>query len=333
MITRGVLALAARERLSILIFHRVLPEPDPLLPGEPSAEEFDALLAHVARRFTVLPLDEGIRRTFERTLPPRALAITFDDGYADNLSIAAPLLRARGIPATVFVATGYLDGGRMFNDLVIEAFRATRAPVLDLARLGLGVHRSGSIEERRIGIDRVLARLKYLPERDTRARELLHLAAVDVPPSHMLTSEGVRDLARNGIDVGAHTVTHPMLVSLSREDAWREICTGKCVLEQLLGRPVTLFAYPNGKPGHDYADEHVRMVCDAGFAAAVSTAWGAAGPASDPFQLPRFTPWTHTPWKFDLLMLRNLRGLLVASRSGQAGDTALATARAGDHAR
>ncbi len=127
MIARSMLALASEGRLSILIFHRVLPERDPLFPGEPTAAEFDALLDHLKRRFSVLPLAEGISASMITRFPRPALAMTFDDGYADNLAVAAPLLRKHGIPATLFVATGYLDGGVMWNDVVIAAFRRRRA--------------------------------------------------------------------------------------------------------------------------------------------------------------------------------------------------------------
>jgi len=113
--------------------------------------------------------------------------------------------------------------------------------------------------------------------------------------------------AHAGLDVGAHTVRHPILAELSAEDAWSEIAESKRELEALLQRPVTLFAYPNGKPGSDYRGEHVRMVKEAGYTAAVSTAWGAATRDSDVLQLPRFTPWSRNPLKFDLMMLRNLR--------------------------
>src|SRR5690349_5292494 len=175
---RGALRLASWGRLSILFFHRVLAERDPLLPGEPSAKEFDALLAHVAQRFMLVPLEEGIRRTFEQTLPPRALAITFDDGYADNLSIAAPLLRRRGIPATVFVATGFLDGGTMWNDRVIAAFRSTARSELDLGALGLGKHSLGSEETRRRAIERVLRAMRHRPhfQREADARRIVDIA-------------------------------------------------------------------------------------------------------------------------------------------------------------
>ena len=82
MITRTALSLASRGRLSILIFHRVLREPDPLLPSEPSAAEFEAIAEHVKARFTALPLSEAVARLQSGTLPSAALSITFDDGHA-----------------------------------------------------------------------------------------------------------------------------------------------------------------------------------------------------------------------------------------------------------
>jgi len=126
-----------RGRLSILIFHRVLAETDPLFPGEPNAAQFDKLCAHLRARFEVLPLSEAVTRLQQGSLPAGALAITFDDGYADNLSIAAPILRKHHLPATLFIATGYLDGGCMWNDKLIEAFRSTRNSEIDLRDLGL----------------------------------------------------------------------------------------------------------------------------------------------------------------------------------------------------
>ncbi len=320
VIPRGVLALASRGRLSILIFHRVLREPDPMLPGEPSAAQFDALMRHVKARFDVLPLAEAVTRLYAGTLPAAALAVTFDDGYADNVSVAAPILHRHAIPATLFVATGYLDGGCMWNDRVIAAFRDTRRPELDLSALALGRHPAVSLEERRAGMDRVLAELRYRPgaERERSAREILDVARVDAPRDLMLTSDAVRSLVAYGIDAGAHTVSHPILARTPADEAWREICESRRRLGEIVGRRVTLFAYPNGRPGRDYLDEHVRMAREAGFDAAVSTAWGAATRAGDRFELPRFTPWARTPLKFDLLMVRNLRHALAGARASSA---------------
>src|SRR5690348_9018674 len=106
MMLRVVLTAASHGRLSILIFHRILEEPDPLLLFEPCARQFDEILAHVKRQFNVLPLREAVVRLKARTLPSRAFCLTFDDGYADNLTVAAPLLVKHSLPATVFVATG-----------------------------------------------------------------------------------------------------------------------------------------------------------------------------------------------------------------------------------
>jgi len=309
MIVAATLALASRGRLSILIFHRVLRERDALLPSEPTAEEFDLLLSHLKARFTVLPLRDAVERLYGGTLPRAALAITFDDGYADNLSVAAPLLRKHALPATLFVATAYLDGGIMWNDRVIAAFRSTSRPEIDLDPLGLGKASTATIADRRDGMERVLRELKYRPsaERERLARAVADAAGIETPSDLMLTRDGVRALAHYGVDVAAHTRTHPILARADSSEAWREISEGKRELETIAGRTVSLFAYPNGRPGDDYGPEHVRMVREAGFAAAVSTAWGAADRASDRLQLPRFTPWTRQPLRFDLLMLRNLR--------------------------
>ncbi|MCU0943281.1 MAG: polysaccharide deacetylase family protein, partial [Hydrogenophaga sp.] len=111
----------ASARLSVLIFHRVLAQPDPLFPGVPDVRRFDEVCRWLARWFRVMPLDEAVRALKRGNLPARAAAITFDDGYADNHDQALPVLRAHGLPATFFVATGFLDGGRMWNDTLIES--------------------------------------------------------------------------------------------------------------------------------------------------------------------------------------------------------------------
>ena len=286
----------------------MLRERDPLFPGEPFAETFESLVLHLKSRFAILTMSESIRRLRERALPARALNVTFDDGYADYLEVAAPILQRHGVPATVFVATGYLEGGTMFNDLVIEAFRSTPHASLDCTALGLPVYPLATVANRQAAIADVLGRLKYLPfaQRQSLAQDVTRMAGVASPASPMLTPASLRKLAQHGFEVGAHTVHHPILARLASEEAHAEIATSKRELETILDREVALFAYPNGAPDRDYTAEHVRMVKEAGFKAAVSTAWGAARPTSDLFQLPRFTPWSSRPWKFDLLMMRNL---------------------------
>jgi len=122
----------ARGRLSILIFHRVVPQRDPLFPAEVTRADFDAICGWLRAWCNVLALDQAVQALAQGTLPTRAVALTFDDGYADNHDHALPVLQRHGLTATFFVASGFLNGGRMWNDSVIEAVRHAPATELDL---------------------------------------------------------------------------------------------------------------------------------------------------------------------------------------------------------
>lgn len=299
----------ASGRLSILIFHRVLPRHDPLNPDEPDTVEFEARMRWVRDWFNVLPLPDAVVRLERGTLPARALSITFDDGYADNEELAAPILQRLGLSATFFVTTGYLNGGCMWNDRVIEAVRACQGAEIDLRSAGLASFSMATPADRRRAVVAILNGIKHLEaEQRQAATEAVVAAAGGRPsPALMMTDDQVRNLRRLGMDVGAHTVTHPILTRLSLDAAQREVSEGKARLEAILGEPVRLFAYPNGVPQQDYAAEHALIVRNCGFTAAVSTAWGAARAQSDRFQLPRFTPWDRQRLRFGLRLMANLR--------------------------
>ena len=307
-----------RARLSILIFHRVLAEPDPLFPETPTAQEFERQMRWVRSWFNVLSLRDAVDRLYAGTLPARALAVSFDDGYADNEAIAAPILARLGLSATFFVSTGFLEGGCMWNDRVIEAVRGCRAPVLELHAAGLSSWALASDAQRRQAILDILGRIKRLePERRREVVDAIAEAAGrPAPPMPMMQPEQLRQLRRLGMDVGAHTVSHPILARLAPAAAREEIAASKARLEEILREPVTLFAYPNGVPDHDYAAEHAAMVRECGFAAAVSTAWGSATRDTDRYQLPRFTPWDRSSLRYGVRLLHNL------TRSGQAAGPA-----------
>ena len=298
-------------KLSILIYHRVLPEPDALLPGEPDASGFRWQMRLLKRHFNPLPLDEAVVRLRDGTLPARAVCVTFDDGYADNAVVALPILQEEGVQATFFIAVGYLDGGCMFNDAVIETVRQLPPGQFDLRQEGAYVRHINSDADRVALYRDVIRNLKYLPpdERSAGARVLADRFGVRLPTNLMMTTEQLRGIVAAGMVVGGHTLSHPILTRVDRRTAQREMRDGKERLEELLGQPVKLFAYPNGRPGQDYGPEHVAMTRACGFDAAVSTAWGAAHRGTDPFQLPRFTPWDKTPRRFALRLARNLVAL------------------------
>lgn len=300
--------------LTTLIFHRVLSQRDALLPDEVTAEEFDRICRWLAHWFQVLPLDEAVQRLSRGSLPARAACITFDDGYADNCATAMPILQRHGLCATFFVATGFLDGGRMWNDTVIEALRATQLPQLDLAEMGvggLGEIATSNVAAKRQALPLVLAAIKHLSptERQAAVRAFVELAGLadrNLPSDLMMQSTQVKALRHGGMQVGAHTVSHPILARLSDAQAREEIGASRDWLQRLLGEPVTLFAYPNGQPGIDYTARDVSLVRNLGFAAAVSTAWGVARIGADPYQLPRFTPWDRSRPAFGLRLVRSM---------------------------
>lgn len=294
-------ALTRGPRLSTLIFHRVLRQSDPIFPLEMEAVRFERLMRIVALAFHVMPLQEAVVGLMRRELPPRALTITFDDGYADNHDVALPILRGLGLPATVFVATAFLDGGRMWNDTVIECVRRTRLDRIDLAELGLPMMPCATASERRRVIDKVLPILKYHPpqEREPLLRRLESLCgSPNLPADLMMTSSQLRALPRAGVSVGAHTVHHPILSTLPDAAALAEMDNSRRRLQELQNAPVTLFAYPNGRPGQDYDQRHADMARSLGFAAAVSTRPGVAKAGDDLFNLPRFTPWEGNPLRW-----------------------------------
>lgn len=302
----------AKAHLSVLIFHRVLRVSDPLFPDEVDAARFTQLCAWARQWFHVLPLDQAIDQLRKGELPSRALAITFDDGYADNCDVALPILQAAGLTATFFVTTSFLNGGRMWNDTLVEAVRAARGDRLELARahfpdfpdlpLSTPLQRSQAARQ-------LIRSCRYLPQpqRALAVQAVADAANATLPDDLMMTDDQVRRLHRAGMGVGGHTVTHPILARLAPEEAQLEISQGKATLENLLQAEVPLFAYPNGKPDEDYTAAHAAMVRKAGFKAAVSTAWGSAQTGADLYQLPRFTPWDRKRWAFGLRMLRNLK--------------------------
>lgn len=298
-----------RGRLTILIFHRVLPRPDPLFPDLPDAAAFEAQMRWVRDWFRVMPLAVAVEALGAGRLPARALAITFDDGYADNEELAGPILADLGLTATFFIATGFLAGGCMWNDRVIEAVRGCRDDALDLTCFGHGRIPLASLADRRRAIEVLLGRIKHLApaERSAAVDAVVEAAGAGTPPPLMMRAEQVRRLRALGMDIGAHTVSHPILTRLDPAVALEEIAASKESLQALLGEKVALFAYPNGVPGQDYDERHVAMVRRCGFAAAVSTAWGAASRQSDRFQLPRFTPWDRTRLRYGARLLWNLR--------------------------
>jgi peptidoglycan/xylan/chitin deacetylase (PgdA/CDA1 family) len=297
-------------RLCILNYHRVLESAHPLLETEPNIKTFRWQMELLADCFNVMPLHDAVLALESRHTPPRAVCITFDDGYRSVHDYALPILNELALPATVFVASGYVGEGSMWNDRIIEVIQAMRDVELDLRDVGLGVHRLSTLHERKLAVEKLTQASKYLPPTDRfqLTQKLEEIAGDGLSHGLMLTSQMLVNLVQQGIEIGGHTISHPILTKVEDEIARYEIEVGKQQLEAITGNPVRLFAYPNGKIGMDFDERHMQMAKEAGFIAAFTTATGAATGKHDRYQLPRSRPWDATPLLFGLRLLRWLGG-------------------------
>lgn len=272
----------------VLCYHRVAaPRADPhglCVHPERFADQLRAL-AHVA---DPVPLSEVVRAG----RGPR-IAVTFDDGYADSLDAALPLLSEAGVPAAFFITTGTLNRDEFWWDrlarLLLHDSAGARLLALELAgrRLWLDA-RSPAARERAHWA--LWHRLRVRPEEEIAAL-LDHLegtiGAPAASPARPLTDAELGALAAaEGVDIGAHSVTHPSLAAHPVSVQRGEITGSRTHLEQLLGRPVRFFAYPYGGP-QDVNDDTVRCVAAAGFAGAFTTMAAPVRRRHDPRLLPR----------------------------------------------
>jgi len=182
----------------------------------------------------------------------------------------------------------------MWNDSVIESLRMSSREAIDLGAYGLRRLPLRTIDDRQKCIDALLPRIKYLPlqERAEAVQDIEHLCGItNLRDDLMMSTSQVRLMHDAGMEIGAHTVSHPILKSLSITEAESEISEGRKALQTIIDGPVDVFAYPNGKLGQDYDLDTVDIVMKQGFRGAVSTVPGVGRGGCDLFQLPRFTPY------------------------------------------
>jgi peptidoglycan/xylan/chitin deacetylase (PgdA/CDA1 family)/CelD/BcsL family acetyltransferase involved in cellulose biosynthesis len=294
---KGVRRLCARRTpvLQILIFHKVNDDFDPYLTATPVAA-FRKQMEYLARNFRVISLDDFIRNGLPANGPGYYLAITFDDGYRDNYLWAFPILSKLGLPATVFLATGYIESGELpWYDQVCLAFKLTSRSSIELDALGERELNLAGDRNRLQVLAQTLAALRRMPESRRQAvlQELFRVLRVPralTVPNPMLGWDEIRKMKKQGIAFGAHTITHPVLAKLDYPRLGEEVLGSKRTIEDRLQSSIQHFAYPFGR-ARDIGDEARQVVREAGFKTAVTTEWGVNRVGDDPFDLKRFTPW------------------------------------------
>jgi len=296
-----------RNKLTVLMFHKVPVLHDGLFPDEPDLAHFTHLLQFIQSNFSLISLQEALIGLKKGKLPPAAACLTLDDGYSDWFEGVVPLLRREKVPATFFITTSQLLGEPVWYERVSHAVRHSVKTEVDLRAVGLDRCSIAGENDKGALIRMLSEHCKY---RTLAARSDMLMALEEAfgkpdHPAPCMSPDELRELANAGFEIGAHTVNHPILRFCNPQEAEFEIGAARETLEQMAGTRVTSFAYPNGKIGQDILPEHIAMVRKCGYASALTTEPGVASHTDHLFQIPRFTPWGKTPTRIAAQLGRN----------------------------
>jgi peptidoglycan/xylan/chitin deacetylase (PgdA/CDA1 family) len=287
-----------RHSVLVAIYHDVLPagfpEGNPLFGMTVSVEEFTWQIRYFRKHYNPISFQQFSDWYFRgNALPPRPVLITFDDGHANNLRFALPVLQQEQITAVCLVLTGELGLSRQtwFEDayyrLMFSKVQNWSLRNSEFCPLETGPQRVAAC-----GRFFTLCRTLSEAEQEQELQSLQSQLPVTLDGElggrfEFLSPDDVRRLSENGIEIGSHTVTHPILRALEAENARREIADSKSALERLLGKPVRAFAYPFGSPGLDFMPRDEALVHECGYSMAFAGEGGFVTRSSDQFALPR----------------------------------------------
>jgi len=282
--------VANRDKALILTYHRFSQTGT---AGTTSAQAFAEQLEYLTTYYRVVPLSQLVAYlATEKRLPSGLAAIAIDDGYRDAYDVAFPILRRYGAPATLFVATDFVDGrGWLWTDILrfVAAGAKTNCLKATINNRELRVQLAGTAS-RLAAATQLNERLKLLPD-DAKERAILEIAysagvdLPDAPPDEYaaIDWEQAREMSAGGVEIGSHTLTHPILTRVPDDRLRAELCDSRARIEQMVARPADLFCYPNG----DYDERVYRAAKAAGYRCAVTIEPGLNGPGSDLFKLRR----------------------------------------------
>jgi len=305
----------------VLALHGVLPEEEARLFNATgkfiSQAQLKRLIEKISRSYVFISMETLLDGWLAGRSPRKGILLSFDDGYANASTLAMPLLKKMGIPFSVFVTTGHVDTSKvLWNDLLEFAIFSTNETVLPAGVLERDLPLDTETDRRR-AVVAFKPELKRLPleEAAERVRVLCEKLQVDdqgpeLEHVRFLTSAQITDMAGDGVEVGGHTVTHPILSQETRERVRSEVTDCKARLETLTGRPVRCFAYPNGQKG-DFNDMVKQEVRQAGYEAAFTAIPGLNQPGLDLFEIKRVP--IHCRWSYEEIDTR-ISGLLEAIR-------------------
>jgi len=291
-----------RRNFQVLVYHRVNDGGDRFFAATPT-HVFRSQMQHLRSHYNVLDLGELVGVAKERTVPPNAIAVTFDDGYKDMFVNAFPILRELKIPATVFLPTEAIETRKgLWHDQVFSAFRETKVKELR-CHWHQSLHfRLESLEEKLAAQQAVLNILRSLNSSERSAwiqhlGEKLQVGEDGGGGELMLTWDEIKIMQSHGISFGAHSMTHAILATETRQIIMEEVSHSKTLIEERLVCPVRGFAYPSGRK-KDFNETAKSIVKECGYDYAVTMIFGSNEADQDVFELRRGLPWEENPKVF-----------------------------------
>jgi peptidoglycan/xylan/chitin deacetylase (PgdA/CDA1 family) len=280
----------ATGKYVILCYHRIGTGGIPYY-SELDAKEFENQMRFLSTHYRILPLSQLLSEMADPNAKTQGVALTFDDGYRGLYSEALPTLTKYKIPATVYLTGGAIESGdpawydKIFLIMLVYP-KVTLEIQLDEPRRFL----LNSSQARIAAAVEIVSKLRRVPnaERVARCVELEKQVALpaDDLADRMLNWTQVREMQRNGIEFGAHTMTHPAMSRLEPGEAEGELRESKQLIEERLQTPVRDFAYPFGQPWDCSADVE-QLIARTGFRSAVTTSWGINRTGANPLALRR----------------------------------------------
>jgi peptidoglycan/xylan/chitin deacetylase (PgdA/CDA1 family) len=294
-----------RNRLKIVLYHGVSPSGEGIFNYRRkfvSPQSFERQIAYFRRHYTILPLDEAVMRLYAGKLPPRALAITFDDGYRNNYEYAFPVLKKYNVPVAIFLVTDFVFGNTPLWVDRLE-YAIAHGPESKKEKVALDSQKRREMKE--LANDE---RLRQLEELERSRGMVLHAADAD-PRYAPLTRDMLREMRAAGVMFGAHTESHPILSRVSPDEARTEIVNSRDAVARECGVVSHVFTYPNGEPG-DWTDETEKILAEADFAGALTTIPGVNGRATPRMRLKRISMDRTEDWPEYIATESGLRGIL-----------------------
>jgi peptidoglycan/xylan/chitin deacetylase (PgdA/CDA1 family) len=280
----------------ILSYHSIVEDPtrtDHILGISRDRASFEAHMKTLAQRFS--PVTVGDVAEFARSgrkLPPRAVAVTFDDGFADNCEVALPILNRYEIPATFYIMVDAVENGRLpwYCRLRYAVNTTKKSEWLDAQ--GRQTYSFATPAERKRALTatwEVGARLTGTLQQDfiRSVEQSLEVEPAEAPHGYMMTWEQVRTLKKAGHTIGGHTVTHPNLAQVSEGEAHFEITECKKKLEQEMTGPIDDFSYPHPALNPQWSKQTLEITRQAGFKSAALTTCGPVRSGDEPLALKR----------------------------------------------